>query len=81
MTGGLAWVYDADGSFIRNNRYHPEFLEATSFASVDADAQSALKALLETHALRSGSSLARRMIADWETQAQPFVRLTPKPQA
>jgi glutamate synthase (NADPH/NADH) large chain len=81
MTGGLAWVYDADGSFIRNNRYHPEFLEPAAFASVDADAQSSLKALLEIHASCSGSSLAKRMLADWETLAQPFVRLTPKPQA
>jgi glutamate synthase (NADPH/NADH) large chain len=81
MTGGLAWVYDADGSFIRNHRYHPEFLEATPFKSTGPDAQSSLKALLEVHALRSGSSLAKRMLADWESQAQPFVRLTPKPQA
>jgi glutamate synthase (ferredoxin) len=81
MTGGLAWVYDADGSFIRNLRYHPEFLEAREFSSVDPEAQSSLKALLEVHARRSGSSLAKRMLADWETQAMPFVRLTPRPQA
>jgi glutamate synthase (ferredoxin) len=23
MTGGLAWVYDADGSFVSDQRYHP----------------------------------------------------------
>jgi glutamate synthase (NADPH/NADH) large chain len=81
MTGGLAWVYDADGSFIRHRRYHPEFLDPTSFSSVDLEAQQALKSLLEVHAQRSGSSLAERMLADWEKQAQPFVRLTPRPQA
>ena len=23
MTGGTAWVYDADGSFLADQRYHP----------------------------------------------------------
>ena len=31
MTGGLAWVYDADGSFVSDVRYHPEFLDAEGF--------------------------------------------------
>ena len=81
MTGGLAWVYDDDGSFIPNLRYHSEFLEATPYAAVEPDAQNALKALIEVHARRSASSLAKRMLANWETQVQPFVRLTPRPQA
>jgi glutamate synthase (NADPH/NADH) large chain len=80
MTGGLAWVYDADGSFVRNARYHPEFLEATPFASVEANGQNTLKGLLQVHVTRSDSSLAQRMLADWSTKAQPFVRLTTKPQ-
>ena len=81
MTGGLAWVYDADGSFIKSLRYHPEFLEAEAFGTVDSEAQAGLKALLELHAEQSASGLAKRMLADWETQARAFVRLSPKPQA
>jgi glutamate synthase (NADPH/NADH) large chain len=81
MTGGLAWVYDADGSFIRNRRFHPEFLEPEAFASLDAAAQESLRELIEVHARRSASSLAKRMLADWESQALACVRLTPKPQA
>ncbi|MCU1324312.1 MAG: glutamate synthase family protein [Acidobacteriaceae bacterium] len=80
MTGGLAWIYDADGTFVSENRYHPEFVEAEAFGTVDAEAQSALKALLEEHAERSESGLAKAMLADWATAAAPFVRLTPKPQ-
>ncbi len=80
MTGGLAWVYDADGSFIKNLRYHPEFLEAESFSMVDAESQTALKTLLEVHSERSASSLAKRLLTDWPAQATAFVRLTPKPQ-
>ncbi len=80
MTGGLAWVYDADGSFVREGRYHPEFLIAEAFSGVDAEAQESLRGLIEQHAERSGSGLARAMLADWAGSAGAFVRLTPKPQ-
>jgi glutamate synthase (NADPH/NADH) large chain len=81
MTGGLAWVYDADGTFVKARRYHPDFLEAEHFANVDAEAQLRLKALLAVHAQLSQSSLSKRMLADWENLASAFVRLIPKPQA
>jgi glutamate synthase (ferredoxin) len=81
MTGGLAWVYDSDGSFAREGRYHPEFLSAEAFAGVDAEAQENLRGLIVRHGERSGSGLARAMLADWPGRAGAFVRLTPKPQA
>jgi glutamate synthase (ferredoxin) len=80
MTGGLAWVYDADGSFVSGERYHPEFLVVEGFGVVDAEAQDGLRGLIETHVERSGSGLARTMLADWPGSAGAFVRLTPKPQ-
>jgi glutamate synthase (ferredoxin) len=80
MTGGLAWVYDADGSFVSGLRYHPEFIEAEGFASVDAESQESLRALIEMHVERSESGLGRAMLANWPQSAQAFVRLTPKPQ-
>jgi glutamate synthase (ferredoxin) len=81
MTGGLAWVYDADGSFVQETRYHSEFLSAKAFAGVDAEAREGLRGLIERHAEQSGSSLARGMLADWPAKAGAFVRLNPKPQA
>jgi glutamate synthase (ferredoxin) len=81
MTGGLAWVYDADGSFVREGRFHPEFLSAETFGGVDTESQESLRGLIERHAERSGSGLARAMLADWPTCGGAFVRLTPKPQA
>jgi len=81
MTGGLAWVYDADGSFLNGMRYHPDFLDAEAFSAAPDEAREALRELLAVHAERSSSGLAQRMLAAWETQAQAFVRLTPKPQA
>jgi glutamate synthase (ferredoxin) len=80
MTGGLAWIYDADETFVSGKRYHPEFIAAEGFNSVDDESQSSLQALIETHVERSGSGLAKAMLADWSKRAQAFVRLTPVPQ-
>jgi glutamate synthase (NADPH/NADH) large chain len=81
MTGGLAWIYDADGTFVSEQRYHPEFIAAERFSSVDAESQEKLRELIETHVECSGSGLGRAMLADWSKQGEVFVRLTPVPQA
>ena len=81
MTGGQAWVLDANGSFLREGRYHAEFVEPEVFEMTDEDSQQALRALIEQHAAESGSSLAAAMLASWPASASGFVRLIPKPQA
>jgi glutamate synthase (NADPH/NADH) large chain len=81
MTGGLAWVYDKDGTFMARKRFHPEFIEPAPFADVGTDAQEELRALIVRHAEHSESSLAMAMLADWPAKAGAFVRLSPKPQA
>ena len=81
MTGGIAWVYDEDGSFLAKRRFHEEFLEPTPFAESSMASQEKLRALIEEHAGRSGSSLAQRLLGDWQTASAKFVLLTPKPQA
>jgi glutamate synthase (ferredoxin) len=80
MTGGLAWVYDADGSFVSGLRYHSEFLLPEAFGAVDSEAQEDLRRLIAMHREESGSGLAGAMLADWPRSAGSFVRLTPKPQ-
>jgi glutamate synthase (NADPH/NADH) large chain len=80
MTGGLAWVLDADGTFVGDLRYHPEFVEAEAFGTLDAAAQDSLRALVTLQAERAESSLAKSMLANWPASAAGFVRLTPKPQ-
>lgn len=81
MTGGVAWVYDANGNSIRGDRFHPEFITPETFDSVNAEAQDFLKHLLEQHTNLADSGLARTMLADWPTYSKAFIRLTPKPQA
>ncbi len=81
MTGGLAWVRDTDGTFMARRRFHPEFIDPTSFADANPESQEALRALIVQHAEHSESSLAMSILADWPASAAAFVRLTPKPQA
>lgn len=77
MTGGEAWIYDADGTVLSGTRYHAEFLQATPFAEVDAAAQAALKALLEEHTAKSESTRGARMLASWAEHSAKFLRLAP----
>ena len=81
MTGGLAWVYDADGSFVSGDRFHPDFITPEPFAIVDTTSQEDLKALIEQHVALTDSGLAKAMLANWKASSQGFVRFTPKPQA
>ncbi len=80
MTGGLAWVHDADGSFMRDGRFHPDFVTPESFAAVGAAAQEELRLLIERHVAESASSLGSETLQSWHDLAMDFVRLTPKPQ-
>jgi glutamate synthase (ferredoxin) len=80
MTGGVAWVYDQDGSFVGERRFHPEFVTPQPFEALDFESQERLRELIGRHAAEANSSLAQAMLADWETRAKAFVRLSPKPQ-
>ena len=69
MTGGLAWVYDADGTFVSDERYHPEFITAEGFNAGIKEAHESGKALIQSHLERWGSGLAAKMLADWPREA------------
>ena len=81
MTGGLAWIYDNDESFMNRKRFHADFIEPITFAEAGIDAQFELRKLVEQHAEQSESSLAMAMLGDWSAKAEAFVMLSPKPQA
>ncbi len=81
MTGGYAWVFDEDGEFLARQRYHTGFLIPEAYDSLSPSTRDTLRILLELHEAKTGSTRAQWMLADWETVAPRFVRLTPKPQA
>ena len=81
MTGGVAWVFDEDASFLREQRYHAGFLTPEPYDSLDAEAKASILGLVELHAEKSASTRAFWLLSKWEELAPRFVRLTPKPQA
>ena len=80
MTGGIAWVLDQDGSFLAEQRYHPDFLIATPLAE-DAASAADVHALLTLHAENARSQRASAMLSDWAATQKRLLKLTPRPQA
>jgi glutamate synthase domain-containing protein 2/glutamate synthase domain-containing protein 1/glutamate synthase domain-containing protein 3 len=81
MTGGLAWVFDEDGTFLSQTRYHPAFLAPEPLSQLDETAAEELRQLIELHAEKTASTRAHWILADWANLSHRFVRLTPLPQA
>jgi glutamate synthase (NADPH/NADH) large chain len=81
MTGGLAWVFDEDGAFLSQTRYHTGFLAPEPTSQLDETAVEELRQLIELHAEKTASTRAHWMLSDWANLSARFVRLTPLPQA
>lgn len=81
MTGGLAWVYDEDGEFLGNGRYHGDFLQCDTWDQLDDESRSSIHELVALHATKTGSTRAQWLLGNWNRESQKFVRLIPKPQA
>ncbi|MFY9936666.1 MAG: glutamate synthase-related protein, partial [Silvibacterium sp.] len=81
MTGGLAWVFDEDGTFMADELYHADFLQAEPYDTLDAEARESIHGLVQLHAEKTFSNRAYHLLAAWDELAPRFIRLTPKPQA
>jgi glutamate synthase domain-containing protein 2/glutamate synthase domain-containing protein 1/glutamate synthase domain-containing protein 3 len=81
MTGGLAWVFDEDGAFLSQTRYHPAFLAPEPLSTLDEGVAEELRQLILLHAEKTNSTRAHRILSDWSNLSSRFVRLTPLPQA
>jgi glutamate synthase domain-containing protein 2/glutamate synthase domain-containing protein 1/glutamate synthase domain-containing protein 3 len=81
MTGGEAWVFDEDGRFLGEKRYHEGFLAPEPYAGLDPEAKESILGLVQLHAEKTASTRAYGFLAKWDEVAPRFVRLTPRPQA
>jgi glutamate synthase domain-containing protein 3 len=72
MSGGVAYVLDADGAF--DPRCNTELVQLESIA---ADEGEELASLLRRHAVATGSTVATRLLADWPASLRSFVRVMP----
>jgi glutamate synthase (NADPH/NADH) large chain len=72
MSGGVAFVYDPDGSFpTRINR------EMVLVEAIDADDSVWLRDLLVRHQAETGSEVAERLLSKWEIESSLFVKVMP----
>ncbi len=80
MTGGIAWVFDEDEGFVRDGRYHKAFLQPEPYEMLDEEGKSAIRELVVLHGLKTSSTRAAALLADWDHLAPRLLRLTPLPQ-
>ena len=73
MSGGIAYVYDKDRRF--EGRCNLELVDLESLAEEDDEE---LKALISEHAQRTGSLVARNVLASWERSRERFIKVMPR---
>ena len=73
MSGGFAYVLDADGQF--RSRVNPTMLDQLEELT-DADAAE-VRDLVEEHRSRTGSTVAAELLDDWDAARARFVKVFP----
>ena len=74
MSGGIAFVLNADGGFAR--RCNPEFVDLEPL--VQPSDVELVRELLARHVQCTGSELAARLLRDWTATAALFVKVMPR---
>ena len=73
MSGGIAYVYDVKGKF--ENNCNKEMVDLDPVSDEDAII---LKSMIEKHLQFTGSSVAKFVLDDFETQLKNFIKVFPK---
>lgn len=73
MSGGMAFVHDADGTF--EQRVNGEMVD---LEPLQEDDQQLLRQMLRNHFSYTSSKLALAMLNDWETTLQHFIKVMPR---
>jgi glutamate synthase (ferredoxin) len=73
MSGGIAYVYDEDGTFAHRYNASGVIVEPTA-----AEDRVQLKELLKKHAAFTGSDVAVRLLDDWAASVKRFVTVVPE---
>ncbi|MBO3664235.1 glutamate synthase large subunit [Microbacterium stercoris] len=75
MSGGTAYIHRLNDDLVNRESLASGELTLTELGSGDAEI---LRDLLEQHVAQTGSELAERLLADFETEAANFVRVLPR---
>lgn len=77
MTGGLAYFLDEDGNFPAH--VNPEIVKMQRVCTAAGEEQ--LKALIEAHAEKTGSTKAKKILANWPEFLPQFWQVVPPSEA
>jgi glutamate synthase (ferredoxin) len=73
MSGGVAYVLDEQGDFIKN-RCNPDMVD---FDPLDEDDIDYLQEMIEKHLEYTESAVAKRILDDWDASLEKFVKVIP----
>ncbi|MBJ7471840.1 MAG: glutamate synthase subunit alpha, partial [Solirubrobacteraceae bacterium] len=73
MSGGLAFVYDPEGTF--GQRVNPTMLD--QLEELSSEDQDELRSLLEEHVQRTGSTVAEGILSRFDEAVSDFVKIFP----
>ena len=73
MSGGIAWVYDPEGTFAEN--CNTEMVDLDPLSIQDEEQ---ILALLRKHIHLTGSKVAQDLFKDWKDASGKFVKVYPK---
>jgi glutamate synthase domain-containing protein 2/glutamate synthase domain-containing protein 3 len=73
MSGGIAYVYDSDHRFA--SRCNTDLVDLDPLSDGD---EPELRALIAEHAQRTGSLVARNVLAQWERARERFIKVMPR---
>jgi glutamate synthase (NADPH/NADH) large chain len=73
MSGGIAYVYDTRRSFEHNCN-----LELVDLEELGEEDIEEVQALIKEHAQRTGSLVARNVLASWDRSVERFVKAMPR---
>src|SRR5271165_6535662 len=78
MTGGVAYVWDPNGIFVDEQKYHPDFVELALLDDCEHEERALVHSLLEQHIEKTASKLAKRLHQGWPVTLEQVVRVAPK---
>ncbi|MBJ7520059.1 MAG: glutamate synthase large subunit [Solirubrobacteraceae bacterium] len=73
MSGGYAFVFDEDGRFA--DHVNPSMLD--QLEGLLPEDRDLVRSLVQEHFDRTGSAVAERILADWDTQSMKFTKVFP----
>ncbi|MGF7046283.1 glutamate synthase (ferredoxin) [Paenibacillus sp. DS2015] len=74
MSGGIAYVYDKEGTFIKDCNLEMVLLERIEDAAEAAD----LRSMIQNHVSYTGSTVGQWVLDNWNESLGAFVRVIPK---